>query len=656
MKSSNMTLKDYKNLITTIEAHNFYYYGLDQPRISDSVYDSLMQKLITTEKEHPEWITKHSPTQRIGDKPLEQFKKIKHGEPMRSLDNAFNEKDINNFCSKNQNAMTCELKLDGLAISCIYKNKKLEYAVTRGDGVQGEDVTSNIKTLSSIPLQLPDDAPEHLEIRGEVVIFKKDLEALNSKQKQSGNKTFSNPRNAAAGSIRQLDPKVAAARPLRFYAYSAHGDHLPGSHYERLQQLNKWHIPTTPKVVKVSSPDHIQAYYQQVLQERATMPFEIDGVVIKVDLIQHQEASGYTAKAPRWAIAYKFPAEEAQARVIAIDWQVGRTGVITPVATLEPTQVGGVVIQHATLHNIHELQRKDIKINDAVIIRRAGDVIPEVVKPIISLRNETCIDIKPPNTCPSCGSTLQREHIFIRCMNTTKCPKQIEGRIIHFASKHGFNILGLGQQIIQILCQQGLIQKPSDLFNLSVQQLTTLPRMGSKSAGKIILAIEKSKYTTLPRFLYALGITEIGKDTAKLLSKHYHSITKLQNASIESLSDISGIGPIVGKHLIDYFLQSENINEIKYLISQGVNIQEESKEPDTTHTAVITGKFDKSRDEIIEQLAKIGIHVSSSISRKTHYLICGQEPGSKYDKAVKLKVPIIRSNSLTEILTKLQSS
>lgn len=643
-----MTEKDYLALIQEIEGHNHRYYVLDDPIITDTEYDKLMQDLIKIENEHPNWVIPQSPTQRVGSKPSDKFTQIPHAIPMLSLSNAFSEEDLsiflNRILKKSSNPRFIgEPKLDGLAICLLYKDRKLHKALTRGDGITGEDITHNIRTIKTIPQTLDASAPDDLEIRGEAVIHLEDFHNLN----KTSEKTFANPRNAAAGSLRQLDPEIASKRPLRFYAYTALSDDLPNTQLERLEWLKAHKFPTT--IFKpLNSLEEIIAFKEEILSSRSTLPFEIDGAVFKVDSLTLQEELGNTAKAPRWATAFKFPSQEAISTVLNIHFQVGRTGTLTPVATIKPTQVMGVEIQHATLHNIHELQRKDVRIHDEVIIRRAGDVIPEIVGPILAKRKDNAIPITPPTHCPSCNTKVSLETTFIRCPNPN-CPDQLLGRIIHFASRHAFNIKGLGKQIIEKLLDNKLIKKPADLFTLDPLTISQLDKMGVKSANNLVEEIKNKSTISQDRFIYALGIREVGKDTAKLLSKHF-TLEQLVNATFDELNSINGIGETTSKHLLDYFNNSKE--ELNTLLKH-CHVTQSTPPTGKLHGKrfVITGTLSQSRQDIQARIEGLGGEVSQSLSKNTDYLLLGENPGSKLNKAKSLGITILSEKELEKLLS-----
>lgn len=641
-----MTQQDYLSLIQEIEKYNHQYYVLDDPTITDQEYDQLMQKLLQIENDNPSWLLPQSPSQRVGHKLSEKFSPIPHQIPMLSLDNTFSTENFSLFFNRilkkiKKPVFICEPKLDGLAICLIYKDHKLHQALTRGDGITGEDITHNVRTIKTIPQTLSTDAPANIEIRGEAVIHTQDFEILN----KTSDKIFANPRNAAAGSLRQLDPNITATRPLRFYAYTALGD-LPLLHHKRLQWLKDHNFPTAIYSSPLESIDELMAYKDHILSQRETFPYEIDGAVIKIDSLLDQDALGHTAKAPRWAIAYKFPSQEAISTILNIHFQVGRTGTLTPVATIKPTQVMGVEIRHATLHNIHELQRKDVRIHDSVTIRRAGDVIPEIIGPIVAKRPDHAIQIKPPTQCPSCHTTVIFETTFIRCPFHA-CPAQLEGQLIHFASRHAFNIQGLGKQLIAQLFTKKIIEKTSDIFTLDAFTLSGLEKMGIKSAQNLLDEIESKKTITQDRFIFALGIREVGKDTAKLLSRSFN-LDQLKQATLDDLNAIHGIGETTAKHIINYL---SDTTELDKLISYCNITNPQSTQGPLSHKSfVITGTLSQSRSKIQTQIEKKGGQVSSSLTKATNYLVVGNNPGSKLKKAQDNDILVITEFELLDIL------
>lgn len=642
-----------------LERHNYRYYALDDPEISDAEYDRLFHELKAIETAHPELITPESPTQRVGAKPLTSFNNITHQIPMLSLDNAFTSEDLEAFVKRIQDKLkikdiefTCEPKLDGLAISLMYENGKLVYAATRGDGIQGEDVTLNVRTIKSIPLHLQNNYPKKLEVRGEIYLPKEGFYALNREAEARGDKLFANPRNAAAGSLRQLDPTITAKRPLNIYCYGygiVEGYELPKKHSEILNLLKHWGMRICPEIQLRHGAEGCLAFYNEILSKREKLAYEIDGVVYKVNQIELQESLGFVSRAPRWAIAHKFPAQEETTQIEHVDFQVGRTGTLTPVARLYPVQVGGATVSNATLHNMDEIERKDVRISDTVIVRRAGDVIPEVVSVILSKRPIHAKKIILPTACPVCGSEVTRikGEAAARCNAGLFCSAQRKQAIIHFASRKALNIEGLGDKLIEQLVDSQLIKTPADLYHLTKVQLAELERMGEKSAQNIMYALEKSKATTLNRFIYALGIREVGEATALLLAQHFGSLENLMNANEEELLTIQDVGPIVAQHIRAFFHEHHNREVINALEQAGVNWPDMLKKADLSHffsgkTVVLTGTLSSmSREEATEKLQALGAKVAKSVSSKTDYLIAGEDAGSKLKKAQELNITIL---------------
>ena len=651
-----------------IEKHNYRYYVLDDPSVSDAEYDDLLRKLLELESDYPDLVTPDSPSQRVGAIPLDAFSTIEHSVPMLSLANAFDESEMAAFDKRVRERLdldadtveyTAETKLDGLAVSLTYINGKLERAATRGDGTRGEDVTQNIKTINAIPLHLDGDFPEGIEVRGEVYMDKQGFEKLNRQQQEKNEKLFANPRNAAAGSLRQLDPAITAKRPLRFFGYGAglyeNGD-IPGTQSMLLEKLRQWGIPVSPETTTVTGLDGCFRYYKKIAKRRQQLRYEIDGVVFKVNQVSYQQKLGYVSRAPRWAIAYKFPPEEVFTKVINIEVQVGRTGALTPVARLEPVFVGGVTVTNATLHNEDEIHRKDIRIGDTVIIRRAGDVIPEVVRILPEKRPANTRRFVMPDTCPVCDADVIRDEgqAVARCSGGLFCPAQQVQSIIHFASRKAMDIDGLGDRLIEQLIQQGMIENAADLYHLDKDQLAGLERMGEKSAGNILTALEQSKQTTLSRFIYALGIREVGEATARILAQHFGSLDALIHALPEELEAIRDVGPVVARHIHIFFNQSHNLEVIKALCKSGVRWEDVSVASDMPLAGkrfVLTGSLEQyTREEARERLQSLGATVSGSVSARTDYLVCGEDPGSKYDKAQKLGVEILDEAAFVSFL------
>ncbi len=665
-----MTIKtEITTLSTLLEDYNYQYYVLDNPTVPDSEYDRVFQQLQKLENEHPQYISSNSPTQKVGGVALSKFDQVTHQQPMLSLDNTFTEQGLSDFIDRaieksatNDIAFCIEPKLDGLAVSIIYEDGIFIQAATRGDGQTGENVTENVRTIANIPLKLRgNNIPAYLEVRGEVFMPKAGFEKLNARLQAAQEKSFVNPRNAAAGSLRQLDSKIAASRPLSFYCYSVgvfSGD-LANSQYQRMQQLKEWGLPVSSEVQRVIGVSACQKYYDDILQKRTQLPYEIDGVVYKVDDIAIQDKLGFVARAPRWATAYKFPAEEALTVIENVEFQVGRTGAITPVAKLAPVFVGGVTISNATLHNKDEIARLDIHIGDHVVVRRAGDVIPQVARVILEKRQvENCKPIKFPSHCPVCESALERieGEATIRCTGGLYCAAQRKQAIKHFASRKALNVDGLGSKVVDLLVDHNMVKNPAQLFSLSEQQIASLPRMGDISAKKLINSLQVSKKTTLSRFLYSLGIREVGEATANNLANHYKTITAIQEASIEDLQRVSDVGDIVAKHIYYFFRQEHNIEVIEQLLTQGIHwpeiaTVEESELSLLGQTFVITGSFNKlSRADIKSALQTLGAKVAGSVSKKTTTVIAGEAAGSKLTKAEELGIHIMDEAALLSLL------
>ena len=658
-----------KNLKKIIQEHDHAYYLLDDPLISDHEYDSLFQELKKIESENPHLITPDSPTQRVGGRPLDEFKQITHKKPMLSLGNAFGNDELNAFYKRVTETLditdiefSAELKFDGLAISLFYEEGVLKYAATRGDGLVGEDVTHNIKTMKVIPLRLrSDNPPKILELRGEVLMNKEDFLELNEQQKKQDLKVFANPRNAAAGSLRQLDPAVTAKRKLQFFAYglgevdtSVHFDY----HSQMIDFIESLGVPVSKYSEIVQNNIEMEAYFQKILGQRNALPFDIDGIVFKVNSIKSQNNLGFVSKAPRWAIAYKFPAEEAETIVNDITVQVGRTGAITPVARLKPVFVSGVTVTNATLHNEDEMNRKDIRIGDSVMVRRAGDVVPEVVRVILEKRPNHAIKFTMPKQCPICGSDIERidGEAAQRCTGQYKCNAQIKQGISHFISRKAMNIDGLGEKIVDQLFEQGMLKNIADIYKLDFAVIENMDRFGKKSVENLKESIEISKKTTLGKFIYALGIRNVGEATSKELAAHFRSLDNLFNATVEDYLMVNDIGPVVAESLVKYFHNANNQQIINSIIASGISwpTLKEINAINTklnNQTFVVTGTLNSfSRDEIKDLIEANGGKVSGSVSKKTSYVIVGDNPGSKADKASELGVPIITEINLMEML------
>jgi len=652
-----------------IAHHNRLYYVLDAPEIPDAEYDRLLRELQRLESEHPELITLDSPTQRVGAEPIKAFGQVKHKIAMLSLDNAFSDDEVSDFDRRVRERLevqtveyVAEPKLDGLAISIRYEQGVLVQAATRGDGLTGEDVTHNIRTICSIPLKLVgDDYPDVLEVRGEVYMPKASFEGLNAKAREMGEKEFANPRNAAAGSLRQLDPRVTAKRSLSMYCYgvgTVEGMVLPATHSAVLERLKQWGLRVSPEVSVVKGVAGVLSYYQMLSEKRNSLAYEIDGVVYKVNRINQREILGFVARAPRWAIAHKFPAQEEMTRLLDIEVQVGRTGAITPVARLEPVFVGGVTVSNATLHNEDEVRRKDVHIGDMVIVRRAGDVIPEVASVVRSRRPKDARSFVMPSQCPVCGSDVVRVEgeTIARCSGGLYCDAQRKQAIKHFASRKALDIDGLGDKIVEQLSDQGLIHDVADLFKLTQAQIAGLERMGDKSAANLIVALEKSKQTTLAKFLYALGIREVGETTAHTLANHFLTLEAVASAETDALQQVSEIGPVVAAHVHAFFQQAHNREVVEKLQQAGVSwpamqaIKQDEK-PLAGQTIVLTGTMtEMTRSEAKQRLLALGAKVAGSVSKKTSLVVVGAEAGSKLSKAESLGVEVLDEATFIEFL------
>jgi DNA ligase (NAD+) len=656
-----------------IELHNYQYYVLDSPIIPDVEYDRLLRELQQIEQDYPQLIFVDSPTQSVGAAPLKAFAQITHRIPMLSLSNAFTEAEVEAFdrricesLSVDSVEYVVEPKFDGLAVSLCYENGIFKTGATRGDGYTGEDITSNLKTIKSIPLSLPTkDPPPLLEIRGEVLMLKADFLALNQRQRAKGEKEFANPRNAAAGSLRQLDPSITASRRLAFFAYGVgeyHDAHLPqDKHSHVMAYLASLHFPVAGECNVVKGLQQLFAYYRRIGAQRENLPYDIDGVVYKVDSLSYQTKLGFVSRAPRFAVAHKFPAQEAVTQLLDITVQVGRTGALTPVARLKPVLVGGVMVTNATLHNADEIKRKDVRIGDTVIVRRAGDVIPEVVSIILEKRLTDAQVFTMPAYCPVCGAKAVRllDEAVSRCTGGLFCPAQRKQAVLHFASRRAMDIEGLGDKLVEQMIDQAIVRTPVDLYKLGLTALANLERMANKSANNILRAIEKSKYTTLARFIYALGIRNVGEATAKDLAAHLGSLDRLIEADSEHLQQIPDIGPVVAQSIVDFFAEAHNCEVIEQLRASGVRwdehegklISADAAMPLNNKTFVLTGTLPTmSREEAKEKIESQGGKVSSSVSKRTNYVVVGADPGSKYDKAVSLGISILDEAELRALL------
>jgi len=667
-KIPNHISQQAEKLKEQINQYNYEYYVLDAPTVPDSEYDRLMRELEKLEQSHPELITADSPSQRVGAAPLKVFQEVKHSVPMLSLNNAFLQEDLWAFDKRIHERLKieaeieyiCEPKLDGLAITLLYENGVLVRGATRGDGTTGEEVTLNIRTIRSIPLHLRGkNIPEKLEVRGEVFMPKKAFQALNQKALENDEKIFANPRNAAAGSLRQLDSRITATRQLAFFAYDmvkVEGEFKDHYHHHFLEYLRTWGFPVIAYEIKKDVAGCWE-YYQSILRQRNELPFEIDGVVYKVNSLKLQHDLGFVARAPRWAIAHKFPAQEELTTLMNVEFQVGRTGALTPVARLQPVNVAGVMVSNATLHNMDEIERKDIRIGDAVIIRRAGDVIPEVVATVPAKRPYDAQKIKLPKTCPICHShVIQVEgEAVARCSGGLFCPAQRKAAIKHFAARKAMNIEGLGERLIDQLVEEELVKHVDDLYRLPLATLAELDRMGEKSAQNLLDALEKSKATTLPKFLYALGIREVGEVTALNLAQHFAGLEPLLKTNDEELQSIRDVGPVAAKYIMAFFQEKHNRQIINALLAQGIHWPAIEKNkaalPLTGMTIVLTGSLQKmTREEATEKLQALGAKVAGSVSAKTSLVIAGSDAGSKLEKAQALNVPVGDEQRLLELL------
>ena len=670
MKANKENIKDkIQELIEKISTFDYQYYVLDNPSISDFEYDKIFRSLVDLENENPELIRPDSPSQRVGGKALDAFESVIHRQAMLSLNNAFDEDELIAFDKRIKDDIgideveyAVEPKFDGLAITLTYENGIFVQGATRGDGYTGENVTHNLKTIRSIPTKLNYiHPPKLLEVRGEVLMLKKDFELLNQKQESLGEKQFANPRNAAAGSLRQLDPRITATRPLTFFSYGL-GVCEPNlnlkTHTQTIQLLKQFNLPISDLSTSVKGVKGLQSFYDKVSKLRNALAYDIDGVVYKVNSFNYQNELGFVSRAPRWAIAYKFPAEEALTEILDINVQVGRTGAITPVARLKPVFVGGVTVTNATLHNEDEMTRKDVHIGDIVSVRRAGDVIPEIVRVLINKRPKTIKKFRMPTECPECGSALVRidDEAIIRCSGGLVCPAQQKQSIIHFASRKAMDIEGLGDKSVEQLVTVGLIHELPDIFKLKLEQLINLDRMAEKSSRNLLDAIEKSKSTSLPRFIYALGIRNVGESTAKDLAGFYGDLDEIMKQTEESLQIVPDIGPTVAKSISDFFRQTKSREVINSLIGLGVHwpkydIKKSSSGIFATKTFVLTGTLPSMSREEAKSIIEInGGKVVGSVSKKTDYVVAGSDAGSKLTTAQELGLKIISQQELLKLI------
>jgi DNA ligase (NAD+) len=656
-------------LRSEITLHDYRYYVEDAPTIPDAEYDRLMRELQALEAEFPDLVTPESPTQRVGGEPMEGFATVRHETPMLSLANAFSNEEIEQFHDRVIRGLetehadyVAEPKLDGVAISLLYRDGRLQRAATRGDGATGEDVTSNVRTITAIPLLLEmreskQAWPETIEVRGEIYMPLSGFEGYNARARESGEKELVNPRNAAAGSLRQLDPRITAQRPLAFYAYAmVAAEGMPESHFDALQQLRSWGFPVNPEIRRVRDAGGCVSYYEEMSAKRDSLPYDIDGVVYKVDDREQQRTLGFVSRAPRWAIAQKFPAQEEITRLLEIDVQVGRTGAITPVARLEPVFVGGVTVTNATLHNLDEIQRKDVRAGDWVVVRRAGDVIPEVARVVVERREGNPEPFRMPEHCPVCGSAVERDEseAAFRCTGGLFCGAQRIRSIQHFASRRAMDIEGLGEKLVVQLVEAGMVESIADLYRLDREQLVSLERMGEKSADNLLAELEKSKNPELGRLLYALGIREVGEVTARSLAKHFGTLEALVGANEEDLTEVEDVGPVVASRVHAFFREQHNIDVIAALEQAGMQWRavEESggEQPLAGQAWVLTGTLSMPRARAKNLLESLGARVTGSVSSKTSVVLAGEAAGSKLRKAEKLGIDIVDEETFRALL------
>ena len=667
-KDGSLEADRYRYLQTELARLEHAYYVLDQPLVPDAEYDRLYREFLDLEQKHPDWISADSLSQRVGGTPLKVFNEVKHAVPMLSLNNAFEESELINFDRRCRDGLglesvnyACELKFDGLAISLRYEHGVLVQAATRGDGASGEDVTVNIRTIRAIPLRLTGKKiPDVLEVRGEVFMHRDDFEKMNKYAATLGEKEFANPRNAAAGSLRQLDSKITAKRPLSFFAYGLGAfepiNWLPKTHSQLLDHYVELGLPVCQERRVVSSVEGLNQFYQEIGRKRIQLPYEIDGVVYKVNSFSQQNTLGFVSRAPRFAIAHKYPAQEEITTVLGIDVQVGRTGAITPVARLSPVLVGGVTVTNATLHNEDEVRRKDVRVGDTVVVRRAGDVIPEVVSVVLDRRPQHTQPFEIPSRCPICDSHIERlvDEAIARCSGGLFCAAQRKQALLHFAHRRAMDIEGLGDKIVDQLVDLNLVRTPADLYRLGFSALANLERMGDKSADNLIRSIAQSKSTSLPRFIFGLGIRHVGESTAKDLAKNFGTMQALMDAQMEDLLTVNDVGPVVANSIISFMSESHNREVIEQLLASGIEFQVEEQIASVDlsgKTFVLTGTLPTmSRDQAKALLEAAGAKVAGSVSQKTSYVVAGSDAGSKLEKANELGIPILDEDALMKIL------
>ncbi|MBL1379148.1 NAD-dependent DNA ligase LigA [Zobellella iuensis] len=659
-----------------LDSYNYQYYVEDAPSVPDAEYDRLMRELVALEQAHPELLDPDSPSQKVGGAPVSAFPEVRHALPMLSLDNVFSDEELAAFEKRVMDRLgraepldfCCEPKLDGLAVSLVYEQGRLVQAATRGDGSTGEGITENVRTIRAVPLKLKGEGwPVRLEVRGEVYMPRAGFENMNQAARAEGGKIFANPRNAAAGSLRQLDSRITARRPLAFYCYGVglvEGEPLAGRHFDSLQRLKQWGLPVCPEIKRVQGKAGCQAFHDDILARRESLPYEIDGVVYKVDELALQQRLGFVARAPRWACAHKFPAQEELTRLLKVEFQVGRTGAITPVAKLEPVPVAGVMVSNATLHNADEIARLGVMEGDTVIVRRAGDVIPQVVAVVLERRPADAQAIEFPDHCPVCDAEIERieGEAVARCTGGLFCAAQRKEAIRHFASRKALDIEGLGTKLVEQLVDQEKVKTPADLFHLDHATLAGLERMGEKSATNLLAALDKARHTTLSRFLYALGIREVGEATASNLAQHFRALESVMQAEVETLLAVPDVGEVVAKHIYYFFRQPHNQEVVQALVApreQGgcglnwpaIEAVPVAAQPLAGQTFVLTGTLGQlSRNDAKAALQALGAKVAGSVSAKTSWVVAGEAAGSKLVKAQELGVPVMDEAALLVLL------
>ena len=656
-----------EELRSLINYHNYRYHVLDDPEIADAAYDRLMRELRQLEERHPELITPDSPTQRVGGEPAPAFGVVEHRVPLLSLANAFDEDELRAWYRRltglletDDVAFVCEPKIDGLAVALVYEHGRFAQGATRGDGARGEDVTANLRTLKSVPLTLPEGAPPRFEVRGEVYMTRAGFERMNEQQARAGKRLFANPRNAAAGSLRQLDQRITAQRPLHLFVYQLgwrEGAPAPATHWETLDWLRGLHFPVNPDIARYESFDEVVQHCREWTERRAHLPYAADGIVVKVDRVAQQRQLGFVGREPRWAIAFKFPAEQATTRLLDIRINVGRTGSLNPYAVLEPVVIGGATVKLATLHNEDDIRRKDIRVGDTVIVERAGEVIPQIVGPVVSLRDGDQVPWVMPHECPACGAEVVRPpgEAMAYCPNRTGCPPQTIRLIEHFVSRGAMEIEGLGERLAQVLYAQGLVRDPGDLYSLTAAPLAGLERMGEKSAENLVRAIQNSKHRPLARVLFALGIRHVGYETAAALAAHFGSIDALMGASQEEIARAPGVGPTIAASVRAYLDEPGNRAVIEKLRAAGVRLSGErqaAREGPLVGTQfVLTGTLSAfTRNEAESRLKQLGAALASSVTKKTTHVVAGDSPGAKLAKAQQLGVPVLDEHAFLELL------